>query len=92
MIYYIQREREIPENKFKKEVIKMKKEMIKLLKSYILKYNSMRADLYLDEMLGVDIKYDKGKIYELSTVVYDMANILDIELNMGIKGYITFAE
>lgn len=76
----------------KKEVIKMKKEMMKLLKSYIEKYNSLRADLYLDEMLGVDVKYDKGKIYELSDVVYDMAAILDIELNMDIKGYIKIAE
>lgn len=70
----------------------MKKEMMKLLKSYIEKYNSLRADLYLDEMLGVDVKYDKGKIYELSDVVYDMAKILDIELNMDIKGYIKIAE
>ena len=82
----------IPENKIKKEVIQMKKEMMKLLKSYILKYNSMRADLYLDEMLGVDVKYDKGKIYELSNVVYDMASILGIELNMDIKGYIKITE
>lgn len=70
----------------------MKKEMLKLLKNYIEKYNSLRADLYLDEMLGVDIKYDKGKIYELSDVVYDMAGILDIELNMDIKGHIKIAE
>ena len=70
----------------------MKKEMKKLLKSYILKHNSLRADLYLDEMLGVDVKYVKGKIYELNDVIYNMAAILDIELNMDIKGYITFAE
>lgn len=89
MVLY-KRTRKCP--KITKEVIKMKKEMMKLLKSYILKYNSWRADLYLDEMLGVDVKYDKGKIYELSNVVYDMASILDIELNMDIKGYIKIAE
>ena len=70
----------------------MKKEMMKLLKSYIEKYNSLRADLYLDEMLGVDVKYDKGKIYMLNDVIYDMATILDIDLNMDIKGYIKIAE
>ena len=70
----------------------MKKEMMKLLKSYISKYNSMRVDLYLDEMLGVDVKYVKGKIYELCDVIYNMASILDIELNMDIKGYIKIAE
>ena len=66
--------------------------MMKLLKSYIEKYNEMLADLELDEMLGVDIKYDKGKKYVLSDVIYDMARILDIELNMDIKGYIKIAE
>ena len=70
----------------------MKKEMKKLLMAYVEKYNSLRADLYLDEMLGVDIKYDKGKIYVLSDVIYDMAAILDIKLNMDIKGYIKIAE
>ena len=45
-----------------------------------------------DEMLGVDVKYDKGKIYELSDVVYGIASLLDIDLNMDIKGYITIAE
>ena len=70
----------------------MKKEMTKLLKSYILKCNSLRADLYLDEMLGVDVKYVKGKIYELNDVIYDMSAILGIELNMDIKGYIAIAE
>ena len=70
----------------------MKKEMMKLLKSYIEKYNGMLADLELDEMLGVDVKYDKGKKYVLSDVVYDMASLLDIKLNMDIKGKITIAE
>lgn len=70
----------------------MKKEMKKLLNTYIERYNGLRADLYLDEMLGVDIKYDKGKIYELSDVIYDIASLLDIELNMDIKGYIKIAE
>ena len=68
----------IPENKFEKEVIK--------------KYNDMIADLELDERLGVDIRYDKGKKYVLSDVVYDMAAILDVKLNMDIKGYIKIAE
>lgn len=70
----------------------MKKEMKKLLNTYIERYNGLRADLYLDEMLGVDIKYDKGKIYELSNVIYDIASLLDIDLNMDIKGYIKIAE
>lgn len=70
----------------------MKKEMLKLLKSYIEKYNGMVADLELDERLGVDIKYDKGKKYVLSDVIYDMASILDIKLNIDIKGYIKIAE
>ena len=70
----------------------MKKEMKKLLNTYIERYNGLRADLYLDEMLDVDIKYDKGKIYELSDVIYDIASLLDIDLNMDIKGYIKIAE
>ena len=70
----------------------MKKEMMKLLKSYIEKYNDMVADLELDERFGIDIKYDKGKKYVLSDVVYDMAAILDAKLNMDIKGYIKIAE
>ena len=70
----------------------MKKEMMKLLKSYIEKYNEMLIDLELDEMLGVDIKYDKGKRYVLRDVIYDMASLLDITLDMDIKGKITIAE
>lgn len=70
----------------------MKKEMMKLLKSYIAKYNEMLVDLELDEMLGVDIKYDKGKKYVLSDVIHDMASLLDTKLNMDIKGKITIAE
>lgn len=70
----------------------MKKEMKKLLNTYIERYNGLRADLYLDEMLEVDVKYDKGKIYELSDVIYDIASLLGIELNMDIKGYIKIAE
>lgn len=81
-----------PENKKTKEVIKMKKEMKKLLMAYIEKYNGMIADLEIDEILGVDIKYDKGKKYVLSDIVYDLASVLDIELNMDIKGYIKIAE
>ena len=92
-ILYTEGKREIPENKIKmKEVIKMKKEMMKLLKSYIEKYNGIVADLELDERFGIDIRYDKGKKYVLSDVVYDMAAILDVKLNMDIKGYIKIAE
>ena len=70
----------------------MKKEMMKLLKNYIEKYNGMLADLEIDTMLGCDVKYDKGKKYELCDVIYDMATLLDITLNMDIKGIITIAE
>ena len=70
----------------------MKKEMQKLLKAYVEKYNSMRADLYIDEMIGCEVKYDKGKIYMLSDVIYDMASLLGITVNMDIKGTITIAE
>ena len=66
--------------------------MTKLLKSYVEKYNSLRADLYLDEMLGCDVKYDKGKIYVLSDAIYDIAAILDIRVSMDMKGTITIAE
>ena len=70
----------------------MKKEMMKLLKSYIEKYNDMVSDLELDERFDIDTKYDKGKKYVLSDVIYDMASILDIKLNMDINGYIKIAE
>lgn len=70
----------------------MKKEMLKLLNSYIKKYNGLLADLEIDEMLDIDTKYDKGKEYVLSDVIYDMASILDIKLNIDIKGYIKIAE
>lgn len=70
----------------------MKKEMLKLLNSYIKKYNGLLADLEIDEMLDIDTKYDKGKKYVLSDVIYDMASILDIKLNIDIKGYIKIAE
>lgn len=70
----------------------MKKEMLKLLNSYIKKYNGLLADLELDEMFDIDTKYDKGKKYVLSDVIYDMASILDIKLNIDIKGYIKIAE
>ena len=62
----------------------MKKEMLKLLKIYIEKYNGMVADLELDERLDIDIKYDKGKKYVLSDVVYNMAAILDVKLNISL--------
>lgn len=70
----------------------MKKEMKKLLNSYIEKHNEILADLELDERFGIDTKYDKGKTYVLSDVIYDMASILDIKLNTDIKGYIKIAE
>ena len=47
----------------------MKKEMMKLLKSYVEKYNNIVADLELDEMFDIDIKYDKGKKYVLCDVI-----------------------
>ena len=81
-----------PRKQNMKEVIKMKKEMMKLLKSYIEKYNDIVADLELDEMFGIDIKYDKGKKYVLSDVIYDMASILNITVSIDIKGYIKIAE
>lgn len=70
----------------------MKKEMLKLLKSYIEKYDGILADLEIDNILGCDTKYDKGKKYILSDVIYDMASILDITINMDIRGKITIAE
>ena len=91
VLYNRDRERDPKQNDMK-EVNKMKKEMMKLLKSYIEKYNDMVADLELDERFGIDIRYDKGKKYVLSDVVYDMAAILDVKLNMDIKGYIKIAE
>ena len=81
-----------PRKQNMKEVIKMKKEMMKLLKSYIEKYNDIVADLELDEMFGIDIKYDKGKKYVLSDVIYDMASILNITVSIDIKGYIKIAD
>ena len=70
----------------------MKKEMMKLLKSYVEKYNYIVDGLELDEMFDIDIKYDKGKKYVLSDVIYDMASILNIRVIMDIKGKITIAE
>ena len=82
----------IPENKFKKEVMKMKKNMMKLLEAYVRKYNGMKSDLILDENLGCGIKYVKGKTYILSDVIYDMAALLDVNVSMDIDGFITIAE
>ena len=65
---------------------------MKLLKSYVEKYNYIVDGLELDEMFDLDVKYDKGKKYVLSDVIYDMANILNITVSMDIKGYITIAE
>ena len=92
MVLYNRDRERAPKQNDMKEVNKMKKEMMKLLKSYIEKYNDMVADLELDERFGIDIRYDKGKKYVLSDVVYDMAAILDVKLNMDIKGYIKIAE
>ena len=66
--------------------------MMNLLKNYIEKYNNMVTDLEIDERLGIDIKYDKGKKYVLSDVVYNMAAILGVKLSIDIKGYIKIAE
>lgn len=70
----------------------MKKEMMKLLKNYIEKHNKILIGLELDDYLGCDTKYDKGKKNVLRDVVYDMASLLDITLNMDIRGKITIAE
>lgn len=70
----------------------MKKNMMKLLKAYVKKYNGIMSDLELDEKFGCDIKYDKGKSYVLSDVIYNMAALLDVSLSMDIKGFITIAE
>ena len=70
----------------------MKKEMIKLLNTYVEKYNAMKADLEIDEIIGCEVRYDKGKIYQLSEVIYDLASLLDVTVNMDIKGIITIAE
>ena len=70
----------------------MKKEMMELLKNYIKKYNGMLADLEIDTRLGCDVKYDKGKKYQLCYVIYDIAMLLGIKLNVDIKGIITIAE
>ena len=70
----------------------MKKEMLQLLNTYIKKYNAMKADLEIDERIGCEVRYDKGKIYQLSDVIYDLASLLDVTVNMDIKGIITIAE
>lgn len=70
----------------------MKKNMRKLLEAYVRKYNELKSDLILDEKLNVDTKYDKGKTYILSDVIYDMAALLDVTVSMDIKGFITIAE
>ena len=70
----------------------MKKEMLKLLNTYIKKYNAMKAELEIDERIGCEVRYDKGKIYQLSDVIYDLASLLDVTVNMDIKGIITIAE
>ena len=90
MIYYIEGKRK--SRKQMKEVNEMKKNMMKLLKAYIRKYNGINSDLILDGKLGCDIKYDKGKTYILSAVIYDMAELLDVSVSMDIKGFITIAE
>ena len=70
----------------------LNKEMNKLLNTYIEKYNGMKADLAIDEKLGCEIRYDKGKIYQLSDVIYDLATLLNVAVNMDINGIITIAE
>ena len=70
----------------------MKKEMLKLLNVYVKKYNAMKAELEIDERIGGDVRYDKGKIYQLSDTIYDLASLLDVTVNMDIKGIITIAE
>lgn len=70
----------------------MKKQMMKLLNTYIEKYNDMKADLEIDKSIGCEVRYDKGKIYQLSDVIYDLASLLNVSLNMDIKGKISIAE
>lgn len=70
----------------------MKKEMMKLLKAYIEKHNGMKADIEIDKLIGCDVRYDMGKIYALEDVIYDLASLLNITINMDIKGIITIAE
>ena len=70
----------------------LNKELYKLLKAYIEKYNGMKADLEIDEKLGCEIRYDKGKIYQLCDVIYDLATLLNVTVNMDINGIITIAE
>ena len=70
----------------------MKKEMTKLLMTYIEKYNDMNADIKIDKAIGCDVRYDTGKIYALSDVIHDLAKLLNITVNMDLKGTITIAE
>ena len=70
----------------------MKKEMMKLLKAYIENHNDMKADIEIDKLIGCDVRYDTGKIYALEDVIYDLAKLLNITVNMDLKGTITIAE
>ena len=75
-----------------KEVNKMKNEMKKLLMRYIENHNDMKADIEIDKSIGCDARYDTGKMYALEDVIYDLARLLNITVNMDIKGIITIAE
>ena len=81
-----------PKQKQHKEVIKMKKEMMKLLKAYIENHNDLKADIEIDKSIGCDVRYDTGKIYALEDVINDLAKLLNITVNMDLKGIITIAE
>ena len=70
----------------------MKNEMKKLLMRYIEKYNDMKVNMEIDKEIGCDVRYDTGKIYILSDVIYDLASLLNITVNMDLKGIITIAE
>ena len=70
----------------------MKNETKKLLMRYIEKYNDMKVNMEIDKEIGCDVRYDAGKIYILSDVIYDLASLLNITVNMDIKGIITIAE
>lgn len=70
----------------------MKNEMKKLLMRYIENHNDMKADIEIDKSIGCDVRYDTGKMYALEDVIYDLASLLNITVNMDIKGIITIAE
>ena len=88
MVLYNRDRERAPKQNDMKEVIKMKKEMMKLLKAYIKKYNIINADIEIDKSIGCDVRYDTGKIHALIDVIHDLAKLLNITVNMDLKGTI----